>query len=331
MRTERILLLTIVLLVSAAPQNIVTAQTTSESNLVLDPIVVTARLIADGTTVLEIRALAKNVGNESIESINLRIDSLDAELVDASAEGMELDATLLVRDRFTEVTLNPQYPIGTNDTLPITVELLVGDLQSFQTEDFSSTLLGDFTYYTRPTSTLGNFTFIVSLPSTAILSQQSAVPVYPTSDFNWTDGTSLSFSWFTSELQPGQERVYIVKYQLELTSMTSSAFTVEILLFTLAGVALGSVLTIGVPKAIRRLRMIGPVRVAGITQEEEVLLDVIRRKGGSCAQKELYTEFDMSQSRVSLTLTNLEQRGLIRRIREGRVNMVYIVESSDSE
>jgi DNA-binding transcriptional ArsR family regulator len=188
--------------------------------------------------------------------------------------------------------------------------------------------LGGFTYYVRPTSTLRNFTFIAILPSTAILSQQSAVPVYPSSDFNWTDGTSLSFSWFTSELQPGQERVYIVKYQIELPSTNPTSFIVEFLLFILAGIALGSVLTLGVPRVIQRMRTIGAVRIAGITQEEEVLLDVIRRKGGSCAQKELYTEFDMSQSRVSLTLTNLEQRGLIRRIREGRVNMVYIVEES---
>ena len=53
---------------------------------------------------------------------------------------------------------------------------------------------------------------------------------------------------------------------------------------------------------------------------------MIRQKGGSCPQKDLYTEFDMSQAKVSLILNNLEERDLVRRFREGRENVVHIME-----
>ena len=81
------------------------------------------------------------------------------------------------------------------------------------------------------------------------------------------------------------------------------------------------------PKILYRLRRIGKVRFVVVTSEEEEILEVIRQRGGSCPQKDLYTEFDMSQAKVSLILNNLEERGLVRRLREGRENVVHIMET----
>ena len=85
-------------------------------------------------------------------------------------------------------------------------------------------------------------------------------------------------------------------------------------------------LTFLVPKVVERLRHIGSVRLVGITAEEDTILETIRRKGGACNQKELYRQLNMSQSKVSLILSNLEERGLLRRVRDGRENIVEIVE-----
>lgn len=74
--------------------------------------------------------------------------------------------------------------------------------------------------------------------------------------------------------------------------------------------------------AVRRLRH---VRYVGITREEQELLSVIERKGGSCPQKVLSVELDMSQAKVSMLLKNLEERGLVRRFRDGRENMVHLM------
>jgi uncharacterized membrane protein len=92
------------------------------------------------------------------------------------------------------------------------------------------------------------------------------------------------------------------------------------------GIIAGIVLALGGPKFYQRIRRIGTVRFVGVTTEEEEVLEVIRQKGGSCPQKDLYTEFDMSQAKVSIILNNLEERGLVRRFREGRENVVHIME-----
>jgi uncharacterized membrane protein len=80
------------------------------------------------------------------------------------------------------------------------------------------------------------------------------------------------------------------------------------------------------PRVLQRIRQIGAVRFVGVTNEEEEILETIRRKGGSCSQKDLYTELAMSQSKISIVLTGLEERGLVRRFREGRENVIHIVE-----
>jgi uncharacterized membrane protein len=104
------------------------------------------------------------------------------------------------------------------------------------------------------------------------------------------------------------------------------SFLLESIVIAILGVLGGIVLTLGGPKAYERIKRIGSVKFVGVTSEEEEVLGVIRRKGGSCPQKDLYTEFDMSQAKVSLILNNLEERGLVRRFREGRENVVHIME-----
>jgi uncharacterized membrane protein len=59
------------------------------------------------------------------------------------------------------------------------------------------------------------------------------------------------------------------------------------------GVAAGIVLAIGGPKLLARAKRMGEVRFVGVTSEEEEVIEIIRRKGGSCSQKALYTGLNM--------------------------------------
>jgi uncharacterized membrane protein len=128
-------------------------------------------------------------------------------------------------------------------------------------------------------------------------------------------------------LQIGQEKAFIIKYQYPNTqSGPLGSFLLQSIVIAILGIVAGVLLTIGGPKAYQRVKRIGTVKFVGVTSEEEEVLEVIRQKGGSCPQKDLYTEFDMSQAKVSLILNNLEERGLVRRFREGRENVVHIME-----
>jgi uncharacterized membrane protein len=116
-------------------------------------------------------------------------------------------------------------------------------------------------------------------------------------------------------------------YQIPNAQIDAPTFSaLNAILLALLGLAAGIVLTIGGPKLLARAKRMGEVRFVGVTSEEEEVIEIIRRKGGSCSQKALYTGLNLSQAKVSIMLNNLEERGVVRRFREGRENMVYLIE-----
>jgi uncharacterized membrane protein len=269
------------------------------SDIFLDPVEIAAVMNSDGLTTVSVKAQMKNLGSSSVTQLNFRIDSLAIELTSARVNQTPAEASLVQHDRYTEAVVGSD-PLKYN---------------------------GDFTFYLRPITTLANLTFTAKLPDGALLSEESLAPIYPESDMNYTDGTSLSFVWTTPLLQPGQERVFIIRYQTpNYVSGAVTSFLLESIVIALLGIIAGIGLAVGGPRLLSRLRRVGKIRFIGVTSEEEEILEVIRRKGGSCPQKDLYTEFEMSQAKVSLLLNNLEERGLVRRFREGRENVVHIME-----
>ena len=70
-------------------------------------------------------------------------------------------------------------------------------------------------------------------------------------------------------------------------------------------------------------------QIIQLSKQEEQVLNFLAKKGGSSPQREIYEELDISQSLASTILTSLEERKLIRRFREGRENIVHLMEDSD--
>jgi uncharacterized membrane protein len=296
--------------------------------LILDPIDIKVTMNLDGTTTINVRARAINLGLSTITSLSFRIESLDAELLESKVNGTISASSAILQDRYTQVDVPLPTPLEENDSVWVELELEATDLQDDPEIGFDTTrYIEHFVFYIRPMNEYANLTFTAVLPRDALLSRESVVPLFPAADSNYTDGESLAFIWFTDSLQVGNEQAYVIEYQYpNLQTGTSSSFLFESIIIALLGIAFGIVLTLGGPKFYHRLRRIGAVRFVGVTTEEEEVLEVIRAKGGSCPQKDLYTEFDMSQAKVSLILNNLEERGLVRRFREGRENVVHIME-----
>lgn len=324
----RLLLLALVmvsLIVLPVQSDVVIAQT---SNVLLDPISIEAVMDNDGLTTVTVNARMTNLGASSVDTLSFRIDSLEVLVTLVIVNGSSSSTTVIDYVRYTEIVVNLGQSLESDESVWIELGFLASDFQSESVVGYDPTkLLGDFIYYVRPVTGLANFTFTAVLPTEAILSQESIVPLYPDTNGNYTDGSSLAFIWFTESLQPGQERVFIIKYQTpNYASAPLQSFLPQTIAIAFLGVALGIALAVFGPRIIYRLRRIGKVRFIGVTTEEDEVLDVIRQKGGSCPQKDLYTEFDMSQAKVSLILNNLEERGLVRRFREGRENVVHIME-----
>ena len=329
MQKKRLLLFALIMvsLISMPVQSdTVIAQT---SDILLDPISIEAVMDNDGLTTVTVNARMTNLGSSSIDTLSFRIDSLEALVTLVTVDGDSTSATLIDYDRYTEIVIDLEQSVGTNESVQIELGILASDFQSDTAIGIDSTkLIADFVYYIRPLTRLSNFTFTAVLPQEAILSQESIGPLFPDTNANYTDGSSLAFIWFTEDLQPGQERVFIIKYQTpNYESAPVESFFVQSIVIGFVGVLLGIILAVFGPRIVYRLQRIGIVRFIGVTNEEEEVLEVIRQKGGSCPQKDLYTEFDMSQAKVSLILNNLEERGLVRRLREGRENVVHIMEN----
>jgi uncharacterized membrane protein len=293
-----------------------------------DPVSIKAVMSQDGVTTINLRARAINQGSTSISSISFRIDSLEVNVLDSTANDTASSFTSSLQDRYTEVVVLLPTSLGVNETVWVELNLEATDLQSEPRIGLDTTkYYGDFAFYIRPRNDFVNFTFTAILPQDALLSRESVVPIFPASQSNYTDGASLAFVWFADLLQIGQEKAFIIKYQYPNPQPgTLGSFLIESIIIALLGIFAGVLLTIGGPKVYHRVRRIGTVKFVGVTSEEEEVLEVIRQKGGSCPQKDLYTEFDMSQAKVSLILNNLEERGLVRRFREGRENVVHIME-----
>jgi uncharacterized membrane protein len=298
------------------------------SDILLDPVDIEAVMDNDGLTTVSVKARIVNVGTTPVTQLNFRIDSLTAILTLAQVDLSSANAITVEHDRYTEVVIDLGLTLGHDESIWIDLGFLASDFQSdFGAGTDVKMLVGDFIYYLRPLTGLANITFTAVLPTGAMLSQESLDPLFPNTDVNYTDGSSLSFVWYTPMLQPGQERVFIIKYQTpNYETGSTGSFIIESIVIAFLGIASGIGLAVLGPRLIYRLKRIGKVRFIGVTSEEEEVLDVIRRKGGSCPQKDLYTEFEMSQAKVSLLLNNLEERGLVRRFREGRENVVHIME-----
>ena len=303
-------------------------QLAQADGVVLSPIDITAEMHVNGSTTITVDAVVNNMGDTAVSSLECRVDSLSVELIRMEIDGELADGLVTPQDRFSLVSSIFPSPLAANESLLFHMELRAADLQEeLLVGNDGISLQGDFIFYVRPLTVLNNLTFTAILPPFAMLSQESLSPLFPSTELNFTNGQSLAFIWEIESLQPGHERVFMVKYQIPNAQVDAPTFlALNAILLALLGVAAGIVLTIGGPKLLARAKRMGEVRFVGVTGEEEEVIEIIRRKGGSCSQKELYTGLNLSQAKVSIMLNNLEERGVVRRFREGRENMVYLIE-----
>jgi uncharacterized membrane protein len=69
-----------------------------------------------------------------------------------------------------------------------------------------------------------------------------------------------------------------------------------------------------------------PVKVVGIPEDLQEILRIIRGSGGRIKQADLRRKLPYSEAKVSLMLADLESRGLIRKIKRGRGNIIVLTE-----
>ncbi len=70
--------------------------------------------------------------------------------------------------------------------------------------------------------------------------------------------------------------------------------------------------------------MLKPEKEPRLPQDLEKMVGIIKRSGGRTTQKEIRKELNLSEAKISLMVSDLEDRGLARKVKKGRGNVIIL-------
>jgi len=290
-----------------------------------------AELGIDCDTAIILETGFTNVGSTEISSFDIRIDVRGLQVNEATVNGSSVESTVQSIDNFVVVSIFPNTTILAGSQGNLFLNFTTQCLQErVGMNSDGSMYVSHLIYYFRPLNEIQNLTFSAALPQHAVIDLDAAAPLYPSPSTNHTDGSRPIYVWHTDVLLPGQEIVYIVKYQMPaalIDTVTAAASNSMAIGVAAVVISVLSVLVIErIPGWMKRFNSKEIIVSGKISSQEQEILDLLSVRGGSCPQREIYENLDMSQSMASMMLTSLEGRGLIRRLRSGRENIVHIME-----
>ncbi|MBD3407927.1 MAG: MarR family transcriptional regulator [Candidatus Lokiarchaeota archaeon] len=305
----------------------------ASSDVKLSNVDMVIKNLNDGASWINYSAHATNVQLDAIDKIDLRFDLRDINMVESTIQGNQVAATTTINERYSIVTLTLADSLIHNNAVEINLYFSTNEIhEQIGTDEDNSIILNEAIYYFRPGAAVENLTLSMILPEYSLLSCSCASPVFPKPDKNYTDGRRIAFVWKKNLLLPGQEIAYIVKYNTPI-SITSQE---ELVLINLVYLGLGGMMGV-ISMIILHHYAILPYQKSRdcientvvVSSHEKMVLDYIRKRGGSCSQRDIYRELGLSQSMASMVLTNLEERKIVKRIRKGRENKVHLLDNLD--
>ncbi|MFX1602036.1 MAG: helix-turn-helix transcriptional regulator [Promethearchaeota archaeon] len=307
----------------------VRGQPTSQQ-VTLSNMMIVAELGLNCTTEISVEADVSNKGPASLDYFDLRMDVRSLEVSASLLDSANVDTMLIPEDRYTVLRVYPVSSLLPNQSMHLDLGFTTDTLQQRAGETGTdSACINHFIYYIRPLNEIQNLTFRTALPPHATLEADAAAPLFPLPTSNHTDGSRLVFTWESSVLYPGQELAFIVKYQVPIGVLDTQTVDTYLPLFVALAAVGGAITVLGIERLPRVIRLVGnrktpTIRV--VSNQEQNVLSLLERKGGSCPQREIYRELNLSQSMASMILNSLEERGLIKRFRDGRENVVHKID-----
>lgn len=303
----------------------------SSQNMLMTNMKIHAELVPNCNTTILLETEFTNVDSVEISSFGVRVDVRELQVNEATINGSYIETIAQSIDNYVIVLILPNatIPVGAHGNLFLnfTTQCLQ---ERIGLNSDGSMYDNHLIYYIRSLNEVQNLTFSASLPQHAVINLDAAAPLYPSPTGNYTDGNRTIYVWQTDILLPGQEIVYIVKYQIPaalIDTFTTTASDSMVIGIAAAVIAVLAVLIIErIPGWKRRFNSKEIIVSGKISTQEQEILDLLSVRGGSCPQREIYENLDMSQSMASMMLTSLEGRGLIRKLRSGRANIVHIME-----
>ncbi|TET07830.1 MAG: hypothetical protein E3J86_12200 [Candidatus Thorarchaeota archaeon] len=307
----------------------VTGQADSQ-DILMTNMDVRATLGTDYVTSIVIKTEVTNIGSTTLDFFDLRIDMRGFIVSNANLNGTSAVSSIVPESNYNLIRVVPNSPMTVGLTLMLNLNLTTDSLQErIRLNDDETMHIDQMIYYIRPLYEVRNLTFTAILPTFAILQSDAAAPLFPIPTMNYTDGFRPIYVWYRTQMLPGQEAAFIIKYQLPAAILQDPASQINSIALGILFLIVGAVAVLfieRIPLIFDKLKtrtVISPIR---LSKQEEQVLNFLSKKGGSSPQREIYEDLDMSQSLASTVLTTLEERGLIKRLRTGRENIVHLME-----
>ncbi|MFW9847948.1 MAG: helix-turn-helix transcriptional regulator [Candidatus Thorarchaeota archaeon] len=322
-----LLVMTFILLLANLPEGAIAQD--NALDIVMDDVQIQAILSRNGTSIVSFSANVTNVGLADAEYVDVRFDLRELDILKAETNGVNVSSAVIPGSNYAIVRYIPETAFNPSTSHQVEITLASDVLQeSLGVCTDRDICLGSAIFYVRPLHEYRDLTFKATLPPHGILDTDTS-PLFPTPTQNYTDGIHMTFVWDAGQILPGQERVFIIKYGTPNLEPATVVADINIIPVILLAAVFGAALIIvaqKLPGLIRAARVPKALREQGMTEHEEQVIQLLSQKGGSCSQRDFYDDLGMSQSLVSMVLTGLEQRGVIRRFREGRENIVHLIE-----
>ncbi|USS40216.1 MarR family transcriptional regulator [Thermococcus aggregans] len=167
-----------------------------------------------------------------------------------------------------------------------------------------------FSYYVKFNQPVGYFYARLYAPKGyAILS-----PIVPSPDKVESMGNALILEWKKADVRPEEEFYFIVGFSEEVKNQFPLMTFLATIFIAFLGGFFAGILYNGREKSVVNLR-----------SDEEKVLELL--KEGPLHQSELVKRLGFSKAKVSLLLRDMEKKGLIERVKEGRTYLVRLKES----
>jgi LPXTG-motif cell wall-anchored protein len=287
-------ILALALLVSAA-----SATTISQENVVID--------LEDNTVNAEVNvelltsSAFTYTSTEKVEGLNA---SLDGEPIDCRVSDLALGSEI-------------ECPTDKRENFTVNLEYTSGDLISQR--DSVNVFRYRHPVY-RPTE---GYDLEVILPmGTALLDQEntSQQVISPQGFETSSNGRRISVEW---DLQPrlGETISFFVLYRDFGGEQEDSRTNSEVLAMILGGLFL---LIVSAALLLRRKRRDLSEKYEELSEDEKKVLNILEENEGEYLQKDLVEELDYSKAKVSGTVSDLVEKGVLKKSKEGRSNKLSI-------
>jgi uncharacterized membrane protein len=281
-------------------------------------------------------AVVSGASATTIADEQIRVD------LESSSVVAEVEVEELTTDRFTFLTSYPVSSVqGTVDGEPVPCSVESGAIESQvlcdvnRTEDFSvrlnysaSGLVSSeggrnvFTYsqsFIRPTR---NYSLTVVLPRGDALVDQDNIStpvVSPPAGVTGSNGQRISVTW-TAEPGLGESEVFQVIYESASEEPGSPG---EFPL--VAAIAVALLVAAAGFLVYRRWREPSLEEMLDdMEQDERELLELLEDSGGEMLQKDVVAEMEYSKAKISGVVSELVDRGILKKEKEGRSNKLWI-------